>query len=468
MPRRGSPDHGRPVGRRRAPRRGPARRRAHPALRAGVSCARLRPPRPHVAAPSGPRLVRQRGRPRPARARPRLRATARRGVDPSARRCGCNAPRWPSWPRRGVARAGTPRSGSWSGIATPASMVATELRAAAQRCESLRDNLWYLVDAKVATAIAVDERARHHQQQWLAAAAAVTTGAGDRAAAEPMVREQIGPYVDEDIANDWLTAMRSTVAGVATSYDMVIDRMAARRRRPSSFPATCGWAANRSAATECAGIARRLHARGQPSRPGGATEPSGRRALLRPLPLRRRRRRSGARRRVTRWARPRATWAAAWAAWAAWPGLAGRIVDAMGGLLGSSADGASGADPLGEDAFDDGEPFHPDEVEEPDEATESDEKKESRRKEGGRRDGGSRTEGSRYRRPAPPAGAPPPRPPGPRRSVSRLRRPIRWHATGAPAPVVAPTPAGGPAPPGGEEVSTPCEIAADQLPQAGR
>ncbi len=117
-----------------------------------------------------------------------------------------------------------------------ASMLANELRAAAQRCESLRDNLWYLVDAKVATAIAIDERARHHQQQWLAAAATVTTGAGDRAAAEPMVREQIGPYVGEDIGNDWLSAMRSTAAGVATSYDMVIDRMAAAPSASFEFP----------------------------------------------------------------------------------------------------------------------------------------------------------------------------------------------------------------------------------------
>lgn len=37
--------------------------------------------------------------------------------------------------------------------------VVTEVRAAAQRCESLRDNLWQLVDSKVATAIAIDERA---------------------------------------------------------------------------------------------------------------------------------------------------------------------------------------------------------------------------------------------------------------------------------------------------------------------
>ena len=33
--------------------------------------------------------------------------------------------------------------------------------------------------------------------------------------------------MDNDIRTDWLSAMRSTQAGVATSYDMVIDRFAA-------------------------------------------------------------------------------------------------------------------------------------------------------------------------------------------------------------------------------------------------
>ncbi|MCV6972355.1 hypothetical protein H7I00_22630, partial [Mycobacterium bohemicum] len=115
--------------------------------------------------------------------------------------------------------------------------AATELRAAAQRCESLRDNLWYLVDSKVATAIAVDERTRAQRPEWLAAATAVTTGAGDRAAAEEVVHAQIGPYVDEDVRIDWLTTMRSTVGGVATSYDMVIDRMATAPSACFEFPA---------------------------------------------------------------------------------------------------------------------------------------------------------------------------------------------------------------------------------------
>ena len=52
------------------------------------------------------------------------------------------------------------------------------MRAAAQRCESLRDNLWYLLDSKVATAIAIDDRTQAQRPAWLAAAAAVTSGCG--------------------------------------------------------------------------------------------------------------------------------------------------------------------------------------------------------------------------------------------------------------------------------------------------
>ena len=105
-----------------------------------------------------------------------------------------------------------------------ANAVATEIRAAAQRCESLRDNLWHLVDVKVATAIAIDDRTAANRPAWLAAAMAVTSG--DRTADE-LVQRQIKPYVDNDIRAEWLTAMRSARAGVATAYDMVIDKFAA-------------------------------------------------------------------------------------------------------------------------------------------------------------------------------------------------------------------------------------------------
>ena len=107
-----------------------------------------------------------------------------------------------------------------------ATMVATEVRATAQLCESLRDNLWHLVDAKVMTTIAIDDRALPQRPAWLAAAAAVTAGVADRAAADDLVSRQIEPYVDSDIRADWLTAIRSTQARIAASYEMVTDRLA--------------------------------------------------------------------------------------------------------------------------------------------------------------------------------------------------------------------------------------------------
>ncbi|EUA28424.1 hypothetical protein I548_1605 [Mycobacterium intracellulare] len=59
------------------------------------------------------------------------------------------------------------------------------------------------------------------------------------------MRQQVIPYVDNDIRNDWLAAMRSASDGVQTSYAMVIDRAAAARRRGSSFPVISGRASFR-------------------------------------------------------------------------------------------------------------------------------------------------------------------------------------------------------------------------------
>lgn len=118
--------------------------------------------------------------------------------------------------------------------------VVTEVRAAAQRCESLRDNLWQLVDSKVATAIAIDERALAQRPAWLAAAEALTTEGADRPTAVEVVRQQIQPYVDDDVRNDWLTTMRSTTAGVAASYDAVTDQLASAPRAHFEIPDDLG------------------------------------------------------------------------------------------------------------------------------------------------------------------------------------------------------------------------------------
>ena len=114
--------------------------------------------------------------------------------------------------------------------------MAIEVRAAALHCQSLRDDLWHLVDAKVAAAIAIDDRTLAQRPAWLAAAAAVTTGAADATGADELVRHHIKPYVDNDIRVDWLTAMRSTLTQAAASYDTVTDRLASAPRADFEIP----------------------------------------------------------------------------------------------------------------------------------------------------------------------------------------------------------------------------------------
>ena len=108
-----------------------------------------------------------------------------------------------------------------------AAQVAAHVRAAAEHCAALRDDVWQSVDGKVATAVAIDERRAAERAAWLAAANAVTAGSGDRPAAEVVVHQQLIPYVDNDIRNDWLAAMSSADASVAASYDTAIHALSA-------------------------------------------------------------------------------------------------------------------------------------------------------------------------------------------------------------------------------------------------
>jgi hypothetical protein len=124
---------------------------------------------------------------------------------------------------------------AWTGLGADAAMrflqchcdtaaqVAAHAHAAADGYAALRDNLWQLVDRKAATAVEIDERTAGERSAWLAAAHTVTAGAGDRSAAEEVIRQQVIPYVDNDIGHDWLTAMRSIAAAVEASYDAAID-----------------------------------------------------------------------------------------------------------------------------------------------------------------------------------------------------------------------------------------------------
>ena len=120
-----------------------------------------------------------------------------------------------------------------------AAEVAARVRAAADGYAALRDKLWQLVDGKAATAIAIDDRRVAERSAWLAAAHTVTAGAGNRSA-EELIRQHVMPYVDNDIRTDWLTAMRSAAASVQSSYDAAVDALSASREVCFEIPGELG------------------------------------------------------------------------------------------------------------------------------------------------------------------------------------------------------------------------------------
>lgn len=118
--------------------------------------------------------------------------------------------------------------------------VADALRSSAQVCTALRDKLWGLIDGKVATATAIDDRRSGERAAWLAAARAVTTGAAEGAGATEIVKQQILPYVDGDIRAEWVGAMRSASASVEGAYDEAIQALTGQGTMDFAIPSHLG------------------------------------------------------------------------------------------------------------------------------------------------------------------------------------------------------------------------------------
>lgn len=133
--------------------------------------------------------------------------------------------------------AGEELSGAWAGASGSAAAdfvarhrrtvgaLVDSLRFAADRCAFLRDSLWRIVDMKVEAAIIIDDRRLGERTAWLAAARTVTSGGQDHSAAVGIVEKAVVPYVDSDIRIDWVDAMKSARASADKAYGEVLSSL---------------------------------------------------------------------------------------------------------------------------------------------------------------------------------------------------------------------------------------------------
>ncbi|MGV0813497.1 hypothetical protein ABQF34_16160 [Mycolicibacterium boenickei] len=124
--------------------------------------------------------------------------------------------------------------------ANSAGRVTAGIHSAAATLARLRDGLWQAVDAKVAAALQIESRQAAQRGAWLAAARTVSTGVGDRAAASELVDTQVKPFVANDIGGDWLSAMRGATRAVADAYAEAIAALRAEAVPVFGIPGVLG------------------------------------------------------------------------------------------------------------------------------------------------------------------------------------------------------------------------------------
>jgi len=128
-----------------------------------------------------------------------------------------------AWSGRGATAA---REFLWRSCQS-ATAVSAAVRAAADAVATLRDALWQAVDAKVLATEAVDGMQQPRRAEWMAAATTVTTGVGDVAAASELIDLEVTPFVDHRVGTEWVAAMRRAASAADAAYDAAIGRITA-------------------------------------------------------------------------------------------------------------------------------------------------------------------------------------------------------------------------------------------------
>lgn len=350
-------------------------------------------------------------------------------------------------------------TGAWQGVGAQAARqflhrhgvasaaVADALTAAATALQRTLEQLWRAVDAKVDTTVDIESGVGAAREQWRAAAHTVTTGAGDRVAATELVDGAVKPFVENKIGGEWLTAMQATGATVTEAYRTAAAEISGRAPARFDIPGELGPNAPSvaSPAAPSAAVTPAPAAVSAPAVGPAATAPA---AWTAPPPAA-----TPAAAPVPPPAAPPPApaplpeSAAPLGSSAAMPAVGQRFADALSGLLG----GGTGDGPLG-DALD--PPADP----EPPEFADDDEEPEDEPDDEEPEEDDEPVAEDPADEPVPedeepveeaepePAPAPEPTPPEPT----------------PPPPPAEPLP-----PPPSTEERTPCEIAADEVPQVG-
>ncbi len=346
--------------------------------------------------------------------------------------------------------------------------AAAAVRTAADALIALRDSLWHTVDGKVAAALDIDDRRVAQRAEWLAAAHTVMTGAGDRAVASELIDQQVKPFVDNDIQADWLTAMRAAIAAVTDAYEAATAELAAEPAAVFDVPGDLGpsWTPppreDEAPTTPAAAVSSPAPAGVAPASWSAAPAPAPMPAVAAPPPL------------PLPPAAPPVDPAAAAPGMGAPPpmpslgrggggmpdigsGLSGfgqQLSDVLGSLFGSADDALPDSEDLEKPDLLDEEPES-----EPDDELEEDELDDNAEDAEEAVDPAADTEGTCETPSEEPTAEPPPVEPPP------VEPPPELEPAPTPAPLPPPESAAPPEPMAATE--TPCEIAADELPQVG-
>lgn len=338
--------------------------------------------------------------------------------------------------------------------------AASAVRNAVDALSALRDDLWHAVDEKVASAVAIDDRRQAERAQWQAATQTVTTGAGDRAVASELIDQQVKPFVDNDIRSDWLSAMQKAMAAVSAAFDAATGTLTGDLPATFDVPGDLGpspmpsSSASSPPAADIAGTAPAGWSTPAPSAPPASSPMTSPAFPTTPEPAP-----AAAMPAIPSAAPPATAPTSAMPSIPSMPslgemggglpggtgglaGLGSQFADAIGGLLNRPDDALPDPPELDDEAVDTDEQAPGDEDPDAESDEEADDLAETDKPTDEPVDACAEDEPVEEPPPPDPAPTPAPMPP--------------------PEPVVEPPP---PADPLGAE--TPCEIAADELPQAG-